>query len=180
MAVVSKPGDTLDDLARETSKAELIGGMIVRPLPTGRRPNRVAGRVHRSLDEFAESTGRGEAYTDNMGFAIPALPSGRQSFSPDASFFSGPFSSHPMRFIEGPPMFAVEVRSEGDYGPAAEAEMAAKRDDDFAAGTAVVWEVDPLAESIHVYRPTTYGRGQSAEAEPALPGWHIVVDRVFD
>ena len=51
-----------------------------------------------------------------------------------------------MRFIEGPPTFAVEVRSENDYGPAAEREMAAKRADYFEAGTLVVWDVDPDAE----------------------------------
>jgi hypothetical protein len=35
-------------------------------------------------------------------------------------------------------VFAVEVRSEDDYGPAAEKALAAKRADDFAAGTRVV------------------------------------------
>jgi hypothetical protein len=28
-------------------------------------------------------------------------------------------------------------------------------------------------------RPATYTRGQQAEAEPALPGWRIDVDRIF-
>ncbi len=90
-----------------------------------------------------------------------------------------------MRFIEGPPTFAVEVRSENNYGPTAEAAMAAKRADYFEAGTLVVWDVDPQAERIHVYRstdpghPTTYGRGQTAEAEPAAPGWRIAVDAIF-
>ncbi len=84
--------------------------------------------------------------------------------------------ANPMRFIEGPPTFGAEVRSENDYGDAAEAEMAEKRADYFAAGTLVVWDVDPVAECIHVYRasdpsqPTTIRRGQVAEAEPAVPG----------
>ena len=78
---------------------------------------------------------------------------------------------------KGPPTLAVEVRSEGDYGPAAESRLAAKRADYFEAGTAVVWDVDPVADLIHVYRPTdpahpsSYNRGEFAEAEPALPGW---------
>ena len=90
-----------------------------------------------------------------------------------------------MRFIEGPPKFAAEVRSENDYGEAAETDMADKRTDYFAAGTLVVWDVDPLAECIHVYRstdptnPTTYRRGQTAEAEPAVPGWRLAVDWIF-
>ena len=63
------------------------------------------------------------------------LSSGRESFSPDAAYFLGPFPSNPMRFLVGPPIFAVEVRSENDYGPAAEAAMADKRADYFEAGT---------------------------------------------
>src|SRR5262245_53375327 len=185
MAIVSPKRATPDDLAREPGKAELIGGRIVHLIPTGRRPNRVAGRIYRSLDDHAEAIGQGEAYTDNMGFIVPELPSGRESFSPDASYYSGPFSDEPMRFIEGAPTFVAEVRSENDYGPAAEAAMAARRADYFAAGTAVVWDVDPVAERIHGYRaaepdrPTTYARGDTAEAEPAVPGWRAAVDWIF-
>ena len=92
---------TLDDLMRTEGKAELIGGRIVHFMPTGRRPNKVAGRIYRRLDDHASTTGAGEAYTDNMGFAVPELLSGRESFSPDASYYAGPFPANEMRFIEG-------------------------------------------------------------------------------
>jgi Uma2 family endonuclease len=90
-----------------------------------------------------------------------------------------------MRFIEGAPTFAVEVRGENDYGKAAEAEMAAKRADYFEAGTLVVWDVDPLGETIACYRRTAptqrvvWSRGDSANAEPALPGWRVSVDDIL-
>src|SRR5262249_17309491 len=119
-------------------------GRIVRFMATGYRPNRVAGRIYRSLDDYADAAGRGVACTDNIGFAIPELPSGRESFAPDASYYDGPLPANLMRFIEGPPTLGVEVRSESDYTPAAEIEMADKRADYFAAGTQVVWDVDPL------------------------------------
>src|SRR5438128_9205037 len=144
MSHVGQVRATLDDLYRTPGKAALIGGRIVHFMATGRKPNRVAGRIYRSLDDHARQTGRGEAYTDNIGFAVPELPSGRESFSPDAAYYLGPLPANRMRFIEGPPTFAVEVRSENDYGDAAEAEMAAKRADYFAAGTLVVWDGDPL------------------------------------
>ena len=185
MAHVDQARATLEDLYRVAGKAELIGGRIVHLMATGHRPNRVAGRIYRSLDGYAEKTARGVAYTDNMGFAVPMLPSGRESFSPDAAHYSGPLPKNPMRFIEGPPTFAVEVRSEGDYGDAAEEEIAEKRADYFAAGTQVVWDVDPVAECVHVYRkidtsrPDTCHRGQIAEAEPAVPGWRVPVDWIF-
>jgi Uma2 family endonuclease len=91
-----------------------------------------------------------------------------------------------MRFLEGAPVFAVEVRSEHDYGPAAEPALAQKRADYFAAGTLVVWDVDLQNEEvIRVYRasdpehPTIYRRGEIAEAEPAVPGWRLAVDALF-
>ncbi|HKI18051.1 MAG TPA: Uma2 family endonuclease [Isosphaeraceae bacterium] len=176
---------TVDDLYREKGKAELIGGRIIPLMPTGRKPNRTAARIFKSLDDYAEVTGQGEAYTDNMGFTVPELSSGRESFSPDVSFYSGPFLANDMLFIAGPPTFAVEVRSKSDYGEAAEAEMAAKRADYFEAGTRVVWDVDPKAESVNIYRhdapehPITRGRGETADAEPAVLGWSMPVDRIF-
>ena len=53
-----------------------------------------------------------------------------------------------MKFLKGAPRFAAEVRSEGDYGPAAEQAIAEKRDDYFAAGTLVVWDVDLLSKDV--------------------------------
>jgi len=92
-----------------------------------------------------------------------------------------------MRFAEGAPVFAVEVRSENDYGPAAERAMKEKRDDYFACGTLVVWDVDLLSEDVvKVYRasdlenPTIYRRGDIAEAEPAVPRWVMAVDDLFE
>jgi Uma2 family endonuclease len=185
MSAVHQARATLDDLYRTPEKAELIGGRIVRFMATGSKPGLVGFNIARSLHDHAKQIGRGKAYPDNVGFAIPELPSGRESFSPDASYYDGPMPANPMRFIEGPPTFAAEVRSENDYTPAAEVEMADKRADYFAAGTQVVWDVDPVAECIHVYKATdpsqrtTYRRGDTAEAEPAVPGWRVAVDWIF-
>jgi len=108
----------------------------------------------------------------------------RKSFSPDAAFEIG--SDSGMKFYQGAPVFAVEVRSEGDYGPRAERAMVKKRADYFAAGTLVVWDVDLLSDDVvRVYRAndpetaTNYRRDQIAEAEPAVPGWTMAVDELF-
>jgi Uma2 family endonuclease len=92
-----------------------------------------------------------------------------------------------MRFFEGAPLFGVELRNEGDYGPQAERDMEAKRADYFAAGTQVVWDVDlQSAEVIRKYtsrqpeQPTIFRRGELADAEPALPGWKMPVDDLFE
>jgi Uma2 family endonuclease len=180
------PAATLADLYRVEGKAELIGGRIVHLMPTGHRPNSIVGEIFVSLKNHTRTTGRGLAYTDNMGFTVPKLPSGRESFSPDASYYDGPLPADDMDFVEGPPAFAAEVRSKSDYGGAAEAEMAATRADYFQAGTPVVWDVDPRARCVRAYRadapdrPVIYSTGQVADAEPAVPGWRMAVDDIFD
>jgi Uma2 family endonuclease len=177
---------TLDDLAQVEGKAELIGGRIVKFMPSGDAPSEVAFEIAISLRTYARRRGVGVAYPDGIGYAlVPPLPNGRQSFSPDASYYVGPRPKNRMKFIQGAPTFAVEVRSEHDYGDAAEAEMAAKRADYFAAGTLVVWDVDPVAETIAAYRhvaptqPVIFRKGQVADAEPAAPGWRLAVDDLF-
>ena len=92
-----------------------------------------------------------------------------------------------MHFFEGPPVFAVEVRREGDYTSRAKLEMAEKRDDYFAAGTKVVWDVDlQSADVVRKYtpensrNPVVFKRGEMADAEPAVPDWRMPVDELFE
>ena len=172
---------TIDDLLKVDQKAEIVNGEIILMSPTGILPNFAAGEIFSSLREYSKRHKNGRAVTDNCGFVVN-LPH-RKSFSPDVAFNVGRASG--MKFYQGAPVFAVEVRSEGDYGPKAEREIAAKRADYFAAGTLVVWDVDLLsADVVRVHRanepePTIYHRGQVAEAEPAVPGWTMAVDDLF-
>jgi Uma2 family endonuclease len=175
---------TVDDLYSVEGPAELVGGRIIYDM-TGQRPGIVSANIYVSLRAYAKQTGRGTAIPDNVGYVARVEASDRDSFCPDASYHTRPPAANPMRFIEGAPDFAVEVRSENDYTPSAEEELAEKRADYFAAGTLVVWDVDAINQTVAVYRstdpdsPTTYRRGQTAEAEPAVPGWRIAVDEVF-
>ncbi len=180
----TKPQATIDDLyaVPEHGKAEIVNGELVPMMPTGDIPARAGGSIYASLLQYERSTRTGYAYPDNVGFRVD-LPN-RQSFSPDAAFYTGKRTG--MKFLEGPPVFAVEVRSENDYGDQAERDMAEKRRDYFAAGTLVVWDVDLLGENVvTVYRasdpltPKVYRRGELAEAEPAVPGWTMPVDELF-
>ena len=124
----------LDMLSRVKGKAEIVNGRIIHYMPTGGKPSYAARSVLLSL-AFYEEKGEGIAFTDNAGF-LCNLPN-RKSFSPDVSFYRGPEPE--MGFLPIPPIFAVEVRSENDYGPTMEREMEQKRLDYFAAGTLVVW-----------------------------------------
>jgi len=179
---LARPGATIDDLYKVEGKAEIVHGELVLMSPGGFGHGRAAGAIFRSLLDYEEATGRGYAIPDNVGFVVN-LPN-RRSFCPDAAFFVGE-SSGP-KFLEGAPIFAVEVRSEEDYGPAAEKRLAAKRADYFAAGTRVVWDVDFLRdELVRSYpaerpeEPRLFRRGETADAEPALPGWSMPVEALF-
>ncbi|HEV7903966.1 MAG TPA: Uma2 family endonuclease [Pyrinomonadaceae bacterium] len=177
----TKTEATIEDLYKVEGKAELVNGEIVHMSPTGGLPNYAASEILVSLRQHTKHTKTGYAVGDNAAFKVN-LPD-RKSFSPDAAFYTGEIT---MKFFEGAPAFAVEVRSEGDYGPKAERAMAKKRAEYFAAGTEVVWDVDLLGDDVvRVYRANdpdnakVYRRGEMAEAEPAVPGWTMAVDDLF-
>jgi len=181
----TKTQATVDDLYRvpENGKAEIVNGELVLMSPTGGVPGRAAGKIFISLHDYERRVGGGYAFPDNVGFIVN-LPN-RRSFSPDAAFYKGDLRGG--LFLEGAPVFAVEVRSTDDYGPAAERRMAQKRADYFAAGTLVVWDLDVLRENlVRVYRasdsqnPTIYRSDEVAEAEPALAGWAMSVDDIMN
>jgi Uma2 family endonuclease len=178
----TKTRATIEDLYKVKGKAELVNGEIVYMPPPGDEPGYAGDEIFAALREYSKRTRTGRAVGDNKGFRVD-LPH-RESFSPDAAFYTGPRAG--MRFFEGAPVFAVEVRSESDYGRAAEEQMRQKRADYFATGTLVVWDVDLLsADVIKVYRasapdqPTIYRRGDTAEAETAVPGWRLAVNDLF-
>lgn len=155
---------TIDDLYRvpENGKAEIVNGELVLMSPTGGVPGRVAGRIYRSLDDYERSVGGGYAFPDNVGFIVN-LPH-RRSFSPGAAFYKGELRGG--LFLEGAPVFALEVRSSDDYGPRAELAMAQKRADYFAAGTLVVWDVDVLRKKV-----VRVFRASDSTKPNCLPRW---------
>jgi Uma2 family endonuclease len=175
---------TIEDLysVPEHGKAEIIDGELIRFIPTGGIPSRASFNIAFSLRMHEQSQGDGYAISDNAGFLVD-LPN-RESFSPDAAWWVGDQLS--MKFFEGAPAFAAEVRSENDYGAKAEKDLEQKRKDYFAAGTLVVWDVDLLSdEVVKVYRkdnpdhPTIYRKNEYAEAEPAVRDWKMAVDDLF-
>ena len=173
---------TVADLYKEPGKAEIIEGRIVRFMPTGFLPGYAAGEILISLSIHTRQARKGYALGGNIGFIVD-LPN-RKSFSPDVSFSVGRTTG--MKFIEDAPVFAVEVRSENDYGPKAEKAIADKRADYFAAGTRIVWDVDMLSSDvIRAYKATSpetlevFRRGDLANAERVVPGWTLAVDDLF-
>ncbi|MDQ3907279.1 MAG: Uma2 family endonuclease [Acidobacteriota bacterium] len=178
----TKTEATVEDLYRVEGKAEIVNGEIELVSPTGSRPGYAGDEIFASLREYSKRTKTGRAVGDNKAFVVN-LPN-RKSLSPDAAFYAGPDTG--MKFFDGAPVFAAEVRSENDYGPKAERKMEAKRSDYFAAGTRVVWDVDLLGEDVvrsysadDPSNPKVFRRGERADAGTAVPGWSMAVDDLF-
>jgi Uma2 family endonuclease len=173
---------TIDDLYRVKEKAEIVNGEVVVMSPTEGLPSAAGGAIYASLLRYQRKVGGGRAYPDGVGFVVE-LPN-RRSFSPDAAFHREPRAT--MKFVDGAPVFAAEVRSEEDYGPAAERRLAEKRADYFLAGTLVVWDVDLIgSDTVRSYQsgesePVVWRRGEISSAEAAVPGWHFRVDELFE
>ena len=180
----TETGALIAELYRTEEKAEIINGEVVKFMSTGGAPGYAGDEIFVSLREYAKRTGFGRAVGDNKAFLVD-LPR-RKSFSPDAAFYTG--TNPGMKFYESAPVFAVEVRSENDYGKSAERKISEKRLDYFAAGTLVVWDVDLLSDEAVVKsymansptEPRIFRCGDIADAAPAVPGWTLVVNNLFD
>jgi Uma2 family endonuclease len=173
---------TLEDLWDYEGRAELIDGEIVPMTGTQYGPGNAAFTIRLSLYLHARANGGGFAISESVTFVMetPRM----QAFHPDAAWFVGRVQDN--EFVRGAPALAVEVRSNGDYGPTAERKMSLKRGHYFAAGTQIVWDVDVLRGGwIRAYHasdpehPVVFRRGEIADAEPAVPGWRFDVDELF-
>ena len=180
----TKAKATVEDLynVTEDGKAEIVNGELVFMSPTGAKSGRAGGEIYFSLRLHEEQMGGGYAFPDNVGFVVN-LPH-RNSFSPDAAWYVGDVAG--MGFAQGAPIFAAEVRSKNDYGSQAEQEINQKIRDYFSAGTQVVWDVDVLSDVVikkytasNPEYPVLFLWSDTADAEPAVPGWKMAVNRLF-
>ena len=173
-----------DQLKRIEGKAEIVDGGIFWQPPVGEKSGLCRAQIACSLCDYTRHTKQGRTLINNVGFRVNL--ENRLSFSPDVAFINRERSGN-AGFIEGAPVFAVEVRSENDFGPRMESEIVQKRADYFQAGTLVVWDVDPFGEDVvkkytatNPETPQIFRRGQIADAGPAVPGWQMRVDEIFE
>lgn len=173
-----------EKLGRTERKAEIVNGKVrLLPMSGPASVFPVEEIVSSLRNRFGRRIEVGTGFGDGLDYKV-ALPH-RRTFRPDASFYAGPNTE--LEFINGPPLFAVEVRSRDDYKLKGQRAMLDKRRDYFAAGTLVIWDVDPVgADVVRVFRDgnaevpaVIYRRGDLAEAEPAAPGWTMPVDDLF-
>lgn len=170
----------LYDLSDDECSYELQAGVLLsepRPAP---RHGWVQARLAKILASFVDERRLGAVFTD-AGFRLAENPDTVRG--PDVAFVStdGLSALHdPSRFFPGAPGLAVEIVSPSNRRE----EIHAKVADYLAAGSRLVWVVDPDAKSIDVYRtllsPRRLGADATLEGEDVLPGFATPATLLFE
>src|ERR1700754_3362771 len=110
---------TFDDLHLVEGRAEIVNGRIVMLDAGGFAHARAAMFIVGCLQQFEKRMRSGYAMNELANYRV-VLPH-RQSLCPDGSFYVGTPAGDNSPYG---PLFAVEVRSPGDYGMGAERPIA--------------------------------------------------------
>ncbi|MBT8136797.1 MAG: Uma2 family endonuclease [Gammaproteobacteria bacterium] len=174
---------TLDDLYRLPDNEllyELVNGWLVSEPPPGVRHGRVAGRIVAILDACVRQHGAGVVVTCDTGFVLHRSPDTVRA--PDVAFIRMDrylAMEDDADAMPGPPDLAVEVLSPGNRPQ----EIHAKVADYLAAGTTLVWVVDPQTEQVRSYRslfePQIHAGTDLLTAEDLLPEFSVPVADIF-
>lgn len=165
----------LDD---DSCRHQLVAGVIVaEPFPTLGH-DRTFRRLLRLLGDFVEAHALGEVCGET-GFVLARDPD--TILGPDLAFISRERLKNvdDARFFSGSPDLAVEILSPSNRSGAMHAKVA----DYLAAGTRLVWVVDPKRKSVTTYRellaPRVLESSETLDGGDVLPGLSIPVEVIF-
>ena len=174
---------TADDLlvlANDNQRHELVAGFVISEPPASFRHGDIAAEVFLRLSEFVREADLGRVVSTETGFLLARDPDTVRA--PDVAFVSrttiaraGSFSG----FFPGPPDLAVEVLSPSERP----ADVHAKVGDFLAAGSRLLWVVDPARRQVRVHRsllhPVILDDGSMLTGADVLPGFSILVEKLF-
>ena len=173
---------TAADVERITipgKQVELVRGQLVVREPPGTRHGAIAANLTYWLSSFVRQRQLGSVFAQDTGFKIARDPDTVRG--PDVAFVVRERSNRiPQQgYAELAPDLVAEILSPGD----AAADVLAKVADWLAAGTRLVWVVDPERSLVHVYRPdgslTVLQNDDSLDGESVLPGFRCPVVSIF-
>ena len=172
--------EELFDLPDDGGRSELVEGELVPRTPTGGRHAALAVRIGRLLDEHVEARDLGVCCGPGTGFILQRNPDTVRA--PDAAVVLKariPDTGIPTAYWPFAPDHAVEVVSPSDRL----ADVHVKIAEYFAAGTRLVWLVEPETPMVHVYRSPqevdVVGTEQDLGGGDVLPGFRCPVRRLF-
>lgn len=171
--------DELERLDVPGKTTELVRGRLMVREPPGARHGSVAARLTYLIADFVYRNRLGAVFAQDTGFRIASNPDTVRA--PDVAFVArNPTRAIPARgYAPFAPDLAVEIRSPDDTT----SYLADKAADWLAAGTELVWVVDPDREEGWVYRrdgtTTTVPPNGAFDGERVLPGFSCALADVL-
>lgn len=177
------PRLTADDLAHlehPGMQTELVRGRLVEREPPGSAHGAVAANLAYFLSDFVRKHQLGIVFSQDTGFKIEANPDTVRA--PDVAFLSRERrSAIPGRgYAAVAPDLLAEILSPDDRP----ADVMAKVSDWLAAGTRLVWVIDPARSQATVYRSngtqSLIAAGGALVGEAILPGFSCPLAQVLE
>lgn len=159
---------------------ELVGGILRKMLPTGKKHGEVTMKIAAPLAQHVAANGLGRVYAAETGFKLESNPDTVRA--PDVAFLSreqadkiGDIEG----FIPGAPDLAVEVVSPSDSFSEVEEKVFEWLD----AGTRVVIIANPRKKTVTAYRSRAdihvLTENDALECKDVVPGWILAVKGLF-
>ena len=173
---------TADELLRmpreDGIRYELIRGVLVPKMPTGRPHSEAVLRTGSLLTVYSDANEYGIAYAGEPGYRLERDPDTVRA--PDVAWFApGHLPEGIQGYPELAPDLAVEVKSPSNSNP----EMAAKAVMWLSYGSQQVWVEDPEQTTVTIYRsgvtPVTLSDDDILDGGDLLPGFTTPVWRLF-
>lgn len=162
------------------NRYELVRGELISMSPSAIPPSVVSGNVFLDVGTFVRRNRLGVCGTAEGGFRLSSAPDTVRA--PDVWFVRAdriPANGIPDGFWPGAPDLAVEVLSPSDRFT----DVLRKAQDYLAAGTRLVWVIDPAGRSAAVFRPdgvpVLLGEDGVLDGADVLPGFTLELKDVL-
>lgn len=161
--------------------AELVRGDIRMMTPASAAHGIISGTIFAALNAFVESGRLGYCFPDNTGFLLPGLEDTVRS--PDVAFVRAdriPAAGIGPGWMPVAPDFVVEIMSPSESSGVLEDKCRDYR----AAGTRLIWVVDPVRRRVEVrhgsHEPRWVPEFGVLDGADVIAGFELLVARLFE
>lgn len=173
--------EDLWNLPSHGRRSELVRGELREMAPAGFDHGSVTGRLTIRLGHHVLENNLGEVLAAETGFIVARDPDTVRA--PDIAFVRQdriPKGGRPVKYWSGAPDLAVETMSPSDTV----LDVDEKVQEWLAAGTRVVWVLNPRQRTVKVFRSGNtvqmLQNTDTLDGEEVVPGFQISVAEIFD